>query len=533
MKPLHFFAPLLLAATLAACGGGSAPATPAAPVTPVTPVIPPPPPPPPPPLKYPIPSGLWSAPANALPASGNYIYLQSDSGDYIGGGRTYSYTNANALINVTATGLQLGISVNGNQNWSGSLLLPSDAGNLQAGYFDKLTRAPFSDKAVGGLEWSGEGRGCNTLTGWAVIDSVTLVDNVPTAIDLRFEQHCEGGSASLHGQIHWTKADATSNQPAAVPKPIPATLWQPDSSQLPASGNYLYLESTSGDYIGGGRRYLYTRANATLNVSASGAHLGVNIGGDQNWSGDFQGLQAMTALTAGYYDGLQRYPFNNPVLGGLSWSGEGRGCNQLSGWFVIDSISYSNGSLSALDLRFEQYCDSNSAPLHGKLHWTANDTTAAPGPVLPLPSGLWAPDSSFVPPAGNYVYLVSDQGDYIGAGMTSLLTPPASPITMDTNLTAALRIDVGGWSGNFVGMNSLSQLKPGYYGGLQRYPFQNAIKGGMDWSGNGRGCNTLSGWFVVDRVSYSLGALTSVDLRFEQHCEGGTAALHGVIHWAQ
>jgi hypothetical protein len=82
-------------------------------------------------------------------------------------------------------------------------------------------------------------------------------------------------------------------------------------------------------------------------------------------------------------------------------------------------------------------------------------------------------------------------------------------------------------------MNTLSQLKPGYYGGLQRYPFQNPIKGGMDWSGNGRGCNTLSGWFVVDQVSYSLGVMTSIDLRFEQHCEGGTAALHGAVHWAQ
>jgi hypothetical protein len=53
----------------------------------------------------------------------------------------------------------------------------------------------------------------------------------------------------------------------------------------------------------------------------------------------------------------------------------------------------------------------------------------------------------------------------------------------------------------------------------------------MDWSGNGRGCNTLSGWFVVDQVSYSLGAMTSIDMRFEQHCEGGLPALHGVIHW--
>jgi len=47
----------------------------------------------------------------------------------------------------------------------------------------------------------------------------------------------------------------------------------------------------------------------------------------------------------------------------------------------------------------------------------------------------------------------------------------------------------------------------------------------------GRGCNTLTGWFVVDSVTYNEIALTAIDLRFEQHCEGDLPALHGEIHW--
>jgi hypothetical protein len=101
------------------------------------------------------------------------------------------------------------------------------------------------------------------------------------------------------------------------------------------------------------------------------------------------------------------------------------------------------------------------------------------------------------------------------------------------NLTAALQISAGGWSGKFVGMNTLSQLQPGYYGNMQRFPFHNAARGGMDWSGNGRGCNTVSGWFVVDKASYALGELTAIDLRFEQHCGDLTPALRGVIHWVK
>jgi len=35
----------------------------------------------------------------------------------------------------------------------------------------------------------------------------------------------------------------------------------------------------------------------------------------------------------------------------------------------------------------------------------------------------------------------------------------------------------------------------------------------------------------VDRLVYTNGVVTSLDLRFEQRCEGGTPALHGAIHW--
>jgi hypothetical protein len=80
-------------------------------------------------------------------------------------------------------------------------------------------------------------------------------------------------------------------------------------------------------------------------------------------------------------------------------------------------------------------------------------------------------------------------------------------------------------------MNTLTQLQPGYYPGLQRYPFHNPALGGLDWYGQGRGCNTLQGWFVVDSVTYIGGALAAIDLRFEQHCQGITPALHGAIHW--
>jgi len=527
---VRHLATLLMCAILAACGSGTGTDTPSQnPVTPPVVVMPPvvvP------PLAYPIPTNLWSPPAGAVPVSGNYVYLQSDSGDYVGGGRTYVYTNADTQIAIASEGLAISATLSGNQNWRGDFKLPSAAGTLQAGYFKDLTRAAFSDAAVGGIDWGGEGRGCNAIKGWVVIDKIVLVSGVLESIDLRFEQHCEGGSTALHGQIHWNKADVTAGQPTG-PAPIPANLWRAAAGAVPATGNYVYLESASGDYIGAGRTYSYNQANATIKLSPSDGYLGVTVAGDQDWRGDFKAMSGMSKLGVGYYGGLGRYPFNNPVLGGLSWSGEGRGCNTLSGWFVIDKATYNGTTLTELDMRFEQRCDSGSSALRGQLHWTATDATAPPGPVNPPPAGLWKPSTSFVPPSGNYVYLVSDAGDYIGAGRTELLTPANSTLNMTDNLTAALRISVGGWSGDFVGMLGLGQLQPGYYGDLQRYPFHNTARGGFNWSGNSRGCNMLTGWVVVDSVSYSLGQLTAIDLRFEQHCEGAVAAQRGVIHWAR
>ena len=78
-------------------------------------------------------------------------------------------------------------------------------------------------------------------------------------------------------------------------------------------------------------------------------------------------------------------------------------------------------------------------------------------------------------------------------------------------------------SGDFQGMISLELLQAGYYANLERYPFKNPARGGLDWNGMGRGCNTLTGWFAVDAVTYTGVTLTSIDLRFEQQESGSHA----------
>jgi hypothetical protein len=304
----------------------------------------------------------------------------------------------------------------------------------------------------------------------------------------------------------------------------------PTAPDRPANrATTITLTSDAQDYVGAGRSYSYTNANAEIAVDAGAGYFAIDITGDESWTGIFVLPAGMEHIQPGTYSGLQRYPFHDPAKGGMDWSGQSRGCSTITGSFTVSAVSYAGDSLTSIDLSFEQHCEGVSAALRGEIHWRAGDATQPSGPVRPIPLSLW----NDAPPPTNgadFLYLVSDAGDYIGQGSTYLYTEPDTPITVQAN---AGRVTVGaaGWVGEFQAMDGLSRIEVGYYPGLQRYPFHNPAKGGLDFSGQGRGCNTLTGWFAVDKVTYTGDAITALDLRFEQHCEGGTATLHGKLHW--
>ncbi|MFG6467621.1 hypothetical protein [Roseateles sp. BYS87W] len=479
----------------------------------------------------PPPANLWAPAAGSTPASGNYVYLQSDTGDFIGNGRRYTYTQADAVLTVNVAGGGVSVNVSGDQGWSGSFQAMQGLAQLQPGYYGNLQRSGFANPTRGGLDWGGEARGCNTLTGWFVVDRVSWVNGALAALDLRFEQHCEGATPALRGKVHWEAGDRTA--PAGPVSPPPADLWAPAAGSTPASGNYVHLVSDVGDFIGGGRTQTYTQSNAVLGVQLSGAKLTVAVSGDQGWGGTFLAMNTVADLQPGYYGSLMRYPFGNPTRGSMEWSGDGRGCNRLTGWFVVDSLTRVNGQLTALDLRFEQHCEGMGPALRGKVHWEAGDRTVPPGPVNPPPATLWAPAAGSTPASGAYVYLTSDAGDYIGQGRTSTYTRSNAVLGVrlsGTQLTVSVNGDQS-WTGDFAGMNSIATLQPGYYGNLQRYPFVNPTRGGLNWGGEGRNCNMLTGWFAIDSLTLVNGQVAALDLRFEQHCEGATPALRGKVHW--
>lgn len=301
--------------------------------------------------------------------------------------------------------------------------------------------------------------------------------------------------------------------------------WLPAPTLIPKTGNYVYLSSTAGDYIGAGKNYLYKNNEFSLSSSNASLNIGVDGVNNTDWNGGFRLPDTLSTLQAGSYTGLTRLPFSSTKTGGLDWTGNGRGCNQSTSWMVIDQATYDAGALKSVDFRFAQHCenDPNNA-LFGAVHWVSPSSSLGT---------KWQPDPKAVPATGNYIYLQSDKGDYIGQGKNYLFTPTDANLSVraDKNvLTVGVNTDTW-WDANFAIPDSNKTLVKGLYTGLTRYPFHNTKVGGLDWGGDGRGCNEETGWVAIDSVKYQAGVLQSIDLRFEQHCEGGTPALRGKIHW--
>ena len=164
--------------------------------------------------------------------------------------------------------------------------------------------------------------------------------------------------------------------------------------------------------------------------------------------------------------------------------------------------------------------------------WTVFTKTATPArgaAAITLPRGR-----TKVPTSGTFLYLNSQPGDYIGGGIEQLYT------SMDSTISGSLPQNSDTFSGsvnqdNFTHWWYVNIAAPrgiplavGSYEGAVRAPFRPPGTPGLDVYGDGRGCNTLTGRFDVNQLSYTpSGDLSVFDATFEQHCEGAPAALFG------
>ena len=458
--------------------------------------------------------------------------IRSEAGDPIGEGKSFSYTLNNALITLDTSFGTVGFTVvHDGGEWRGSFPLPDPAAEPTEGM--RLSGTVLHDTPTDYLICLG-----NPAT--AVVTRVVKVPGTPiiTELGLQVDQQCAGTTGGLHARINWVFSDKTLPPgPAATP---PAGLWDAAAASLPAQGNYIYVESQSGETVLQGKSRTFSSLDSIFRIQArqSDRHLRIRtFNGTDIWDADFRPMNGLDRIQPGYYSNIVRHYGNVDQLlnGSLSFLKSQLDCSELSGWYMVDRIEWGpSGQLTALDLRFEQHCLYQQAALRGKIHWSVEDTTRPPGPVS-APDDLWRPAAGSTPPSGTFLYLEGPANVIPGGAVTYTPQSTTFKVTDAGYESGVIVVRVDGSAGSaatFSTMQFQSHFAAGYY--PQALSPATPTRGAVTWSAPNVGCGSnVPGWFVVDRVSYDdSDILTAFDARFEATCFSG-AVLHGQVHWDQ
>jgi hypothetical protein len=153
--------------------------------------------------------------------------------------------------------------------------------------------------------------------------------------------------------------------------------------------------------------------------------------------------------------------------------------------------------------------------------------------TLVAPSGVGSDSPCLA--GGNVIFFKGDAGDYVYSGVETITQGKwsATASTSEVHISVTPSDESQGlWWDLYFDTSELSApISTQVYEGAERWPFESSGHPGLDVSGDGRGCNTVTGRFQVESLVTSNGSLTSFTATFEHHCEGGTSALRGCVHY--
>ncbi|MCZ4122151.1 hypothetical protein [Streptomyces sp. H39-S7] len=285
---------------------------------------------------------------------------------------------------------------------------------------------------------------------------------------------------------------------------IGALITPAQAATAPVAATSYRFASTAGDYIGQGRTASYSAPAASVTVMGTGADLTVRVvGGGDDWRVELAAPRGDT-LRPGVYRGAERAPFRTGRSPGLDVGGDGRGCNEVYGQFAVNQIATdASGAVTLLDASFTQNCEQASAPaLTGTVKYHA----------FPL----------------SYSYS-SDAGDWIGGGKSTSYTGSTSTFTLSGS-TSRLQYGVSGKRDDWTALFDAPSGQQLTAGTTYQATGVNGDASMMVF-GDGRAC-TATGTFTISKlVTDAAGNVTALAATFVQHCDGGTPALRGTIHY--
>jgi hypothetical protein len=152
--------------------------------------------------------------AGPAPAGTTVLDLESQPGDYIGGGQRYTFNAASVSFSVSAEAKGISVSTGSiGSGWTIDLLPPA-GGKLQDGVYEGAQRAAFHAPGVAGMEIDSPGKGCNTVSGrFELFDVQADRSGTIVSFKLQFEQHCGGAAPALFGQMLY---NASGPNPTSV-----------------------------------------------------------------------------------------------------------------------------------------------------------------------------------------------------------------------------------------------------------------------------------------------------------------------------
>ena len=150
-------------------------------------------------------SGLPAAPSSVRAADPiTALGIDSEPGDYVGGGQQLMYTPGIAIFEFYAYApgyVSLRVMRPEGDFWTLSFAA-AGSGALAVGTYENAQRS--ADETHPGLDVGGQGRGCNATTGRFVVSEIAHdAAGAVNALALSFEQHCEGAPAALFGEVRY------------------------------------------------------------------------------------------------------------------------------------------------------------------------------------------------------------------------------------------------------------------------------------------------------------------------------------------
>ncbi|HET9727952.1 MAG TPA: hypothetical protein VFR41_00950 [Acidimicrobiia bacterium] len=266
--------------------------------------------------------------------------------------------------------------------------------------------------------------------------------------------------------------------------------------------------SQSGDYIGQGQSHIFGADSFTVTVTGTTADVSLHVsGGGEFWTAELAAPRGQT-LHQGAFPGAVRAVSRTGTQPGMDIWGDGRGCNPLTGDFTIYEICADNaGNVTQFDAVANQHCEGQAPNLLASLRYNAT------------PMNL---------------NLTSDAGDYVGQGMSKLYDGDTSVFGLTSyGSNGGFVYTASGLSDNWTAI--ITPPTGGTLAKGQTYTtlrFANVTNAGLDFFGDGRGCNQSSGKMTINALQRDgSGAITALNVTLEQHCENAVPALHATIRY--